>query len=231
MVSVGELLVILIVYWKQCLRMGGSDWSLLYTEDTSTLRGPVTVLERDSTTSSISPRVTSSSPGRRGLPPAASAAAASRALAALPPLFDSPELSSGPPPPARLAPPFLPSPSFLRRAFLTSSCAALRAFCINSCLELGASGYLPRISLARSRFFFRSSSSSPIILRMVRSRRSLASFSSFNPGFCMSSSYSSFFFSSFLIRSAIMARPRATRSRRISSSTILAARAAEMPMS
>merc|ERR1719443_1570227 len=36
-----ELFVIRTVYWKQCFRMGGSEFSALYPLDTSTVKGPV----------------------------------------------------------------------------------------------------------------------------------------------------------------------------------------------
>mmetsp|Transcript_54679 Transcript_54679/g.132790 ORF Transcript_54679/g.132790 Transcript_54679/m.132790 type:complete len:292 (-) Transcript_54679:949-1824(-) len=235
MVSVGELFVIRMVYWKQCFRIGGSDCSLLYTDDTSTVSGPVTVLDDGSTGISISPPVTSSSPGRRGRPPAASAAAASRALAALPPaLAPTPVMSSSPSSLSVLTLSMGLSsalPSCFRRIFFISSRASWRAFSIDLVRDSGVSGNLPRISLARSRFFFWSSSISPINLRMVRSRRSFASLSSRRPGLRMSSSYCCCSFSMFFRRSAIMARPRAARSARISPSNILEARLAEMPMS
>mmetsp|Transcript_22840 Transcript_22840/g.54175 ORF Transcript_22840/g.54175 Transcript_22840/m.54175 type:complete len:301 (-) Transcript_22840:865-1767(-) len=233
MVSVGELLVMRMVYWKQCFLMGGSDCSVLYELDTSTVTGPVVALLDASVGMVTSPMVTSESPGRRGRPPDASAVAFSLALAAAPLglassatssslswLSSSSSKASGSPP-----------ASTRRRCRLTSSLASWRALSKELWMSVGMSGTLPSCSLARSSRFFLSSSSSPMRRAIIRSRRSLASRSSeLSPPRILSSNLR-LAASWFLRASADMALWRLTRSSMISCSIMEAWRPGLMPMS
>mmetsp|Transcript_9851 Transcript_9851/g.16332 ORF Transcript_9851/g.16332 Transcript_9851/m.16332 type:complete len:302 (+) Transcript_9851:1111-2016(+) len=234
MVSVGELLVMRMVYWKQCFLMGGSDCSVLYELDTSTVTGPVVLLLDASVGMVSSPMVTSESPGRRGRPPDASAAAFSLALAAAPLGLDSSASSAAPAPELSASSSKAsgsPPASRRRRCRLTSSLASLRAESKELWMSVGMSGTLPSCSLARSSRFFLSSSSSPMRRAIIRSLRSLASRSSeLSPPRILSSNLR-LAASWFLRVSAAMALWRLTRSSMISCSIMEAWRPGLMPMS
>mmetsp|Transcript_15261 Transcript_15261/g.19346 ORF Transcript_15261/g.19346 Transcript_15261/m.19346 type:complete len:243 (+) Transcript_15261:1109-1837(+) len=242
MVSEGLLLVMRMVYWKQCFRMGGSDCSVLYFDETSTVSGPDVVEDELSIGILISPLVTSGSPGRRGLPPAASAAAASRALAADPlglllcvfPASSAARRSSGFMNVRSASSETSPSPLPSRLIFLsllTSALASSNAFSRLDALSFGSSGSWPSISLARSSRFLLSSSISALRRPMVLSLLSLASLSSLSPGLRIISSQSFCSFSKFFLLSAAMARPRLTLSSKILCSSADAALPAEIPIS